>query len=43
MHLTDQWNFILVCGEKEAQNNTVDITDRDDQKKRKVMKVGELH
>lgn len=42
VHLTEQWNYILVVGEKEAENGTVDITDRDDQKKRRVMKVHEL-
>jgi threonyl-tRNA synthetase len=41
--LSAQWNFVLFVGEKEASNGTVDITDRDDQKKRQVMRVDELN
>jgi threonyl-tRNA synthetase len=41
--LTDQWNYILVVGEKEEAAGTVDVTDRDNQKKRMVLKVEEVH
>lgn len=41
--MTAQWNYVLFVGEKEAQNGTVDITDRDDQKKRQVMGIAELN
>lgn len=41
--MTDQWNYILVVGEKEEAAGTVDVTDRDNQKKRMVLKVEEVH
>lgn len=41
-HQLDQWNFILVAGEEEAQNGTIDIRTRENQRLGK-MRIDKLH
>lgn len=41
-HQLEQWNFILVAGEDEANSGTIDIRTRDNERMGK-MRVDELH
>ena len=41
-HQLEQWNFILVAGEQEAKEGTVDIRTRDNKRMGK-MRIDELH
>lgn len=41
-HQLDQWNFILVAGEEEQKNGTIDIRTRENQRLGK-MRIDKLH